>query len=69
MPKYVIPPPAGDLEQAWAERLRREFRECEIGVAGDETAAARELADADGGHSVNIGRGMTTSLDDLVEAL
>ena len=50
MPKYVILPPAGDQEGAWAERLRREFPECEITVAGDETAAARELADADGAY-------------------
>ena len=50
MPKYVILPPVGDQERAWAERLRGEFPGCEIAVAENETEAARELVDADGAY-------------------
>ena len=50
MPKYVILPPVGDQERTWAERLRREFPECEIAVAEDETKAGRELPGADGAY-------------------
>ena len=41
MPRYVILPPVGHQERTWAERLRREFPECEIVVAEDEGEAAR----------------------------
>lgn len=50
MPRYVILPPVGHQERAWAERLRGEFPECEIAVAEDEAEAARQLVDADGAY-------------------
>ena len=50
MPKYVMLPPVGAQERAWAERLRQRFPECAVVVAEDEAEAARALADADGAY-------------------
>ena len=49
MPRYVMLPPLGDDERAWAARLRELFPEVEISTP-NEDEAAEALVDADGAY-------------------
>jgi len=48
VPKYVMLPPLGKQEQAWADRLRDAFPEFEVATPESDTAVTDALKDADG---------------------
>jgi phosphoglycerate dehydrogenase-like enzyme len=46
--KFLLLPPQTDVTRSWAEQLRRELPELEIGAAEDDEEAARLIGSADG---------------------